>query len=103
MFQAMLNAYGSEPRSSADMIDDAKKESIKKPGKDRPALLDRKFDGTAKDLKSAIIQYTSDRLEPKHLGNKFNADRDRIADGLILRSDYDSHRKVNSWYVEKLV
>jgi hypothetical protein len=102
MFQAMFNAYGSEPRTAADMIDDAKKESIKKPGQERPGLLDRKLDGVARDLKAAIMQYTTDRLDSKYLGNKFNADRDRITDGLILRSAYDSHRKVNSWCVKPI-
>ena len=103
MFQAMLNAYGSEPRTAADMVDDAKKESIKEVGKKRPEILDRKMgDGAAKDLQAAIMQYTTDRLDSKYLGNKFNADRNRIVDGLILRSDYDTHRKVNSWYVEPL-
>jgi putative DNA primase/helicase len=101
MFQAIYNAYGSVPRCAADMIDDAKHDSIKELGKSRPHLLHRKFDsGTARDLKAAIMQYTTDRLDSKYLGNKLNADRNRIVDGLILRSNYDSHRKVNSWYVE---
>jgi hypothetical protein len=84
------------------MTDDARKESIKEVGKARAALLDRKVGGggDARDLKAAIMQYTTERLDPKYLGNKLNADRNRIVDGLILRSDYDSHRKLNSWFVE---
>ena len=65
-------------------------------GKKRPELMNRVIGGVAKDLKAAIMQYTTDRLDSRYLG----ADRDRIADGLVLRSDYDSHRKVNSWFVE---
>jgi hypothetical protein len=84
------------------MVDDAKKESIKDPGKERPGVIDRVLGGAATDLKAAIMQYTTDRLDSKYLGNKFNADRNRIVDGLILRSTYDTHRKVNSWYVEPL-
>ena len=96
MLRAMFNTYGSEPRTAAQMIGDAKTGSITPPGK---GLLDAK--GSAADLKAAITQYTSDRLDAKYLGSKLTTDRSRITDGLVLDCDYDSHSKVNLWFVKR--
>jgi putative DNA primase/helicase len=97
MIWAMFHAYASEPRTAAEMIDDAKSGVIKEKGK---KLIDCKFGG-AGDLKAAIVQYTSDRLDAKYLGSKLTTDRGRITDGLTLCSEYNTHTKVNTWWVEK--
>jgi putative DNA primase/helicase len=102
MFQAMANAYGvglANKRTAAQMIADAESRTIGKPGL---SLLQRKFSDESDNLKAAIIQYTSDRLDARHFGNKLNTDKNAIAGGLRLLSDYDSHTKVNQWYVEPL-
>ncbi len=96
MLRAMFNTYGNELRTAAQMIGDAKAGSITPPGK---GLLDAK--GSAADLKAAITQYTSDRLDAKYLGTKLTNDRGRITDGLVLDGDYDSHSKVNLWFVKR--
>ena len=97
MLWAMFNAYASEPRTAAEMIDDAKSGVIKEKGK---KLIDCKV-GAAGDLKAAIVQYTSDRLDAKYLGSKLTTDRGRITDGLALCSEYNAHTKVNTWWVGK--
>jgi hypothetical protein len=97
MLWAMFNAYASEPRTAAEMIDDAKSGVINEKGK---KLRDCKVDG-AEDLKAAIVQYTSDRLDAKYLGSKLTTDRGRITDGLTLCSEYNAHTKVNTWWAEK--
>jgi hypothetical protein len=56
----------------------------------------------ASDLKATIIQYTQNSLDARYLGNKLGTDKNKIAGGLCLRTKYDSHRKVNCWYVEKI-
>jgi hypothetical protein len=95
MLWAMWNAYGAAPRTAAQMVDDAKTEVISEPGK-KP--LDCR---SGKDLRAAIVQYTSDRLDAKYLGSKLTTDRGRITDGLTLCSEYNAHTKVNTWWVEK--
>jgi putative DNA primase/helicase len=99
ILQAIHTAYGKEGRTAAEMIEDAKAGGIKPRGKGE---LDRKFSSAATNLKAAIVQYTSDRLEAKYLGSKFGVDRDKITDGLCLRREYDSHLKINTWSVEHL-
>jgi hypothetical protein len=99
MFQAMANAYGvGIARTAALMVSDAKSGIIKKPGK----LLDQTFSVEADNLRAAIIQYTDNRLDARYLGNKLNTDLGKIAGGLRLCTKYDSHTKVNHWYVEGL-
>jgi hypothetical protein len=95
---AMFNAYGSEPRLASQMIKDAKGGIIERKGK---SILAAKFSTAAADLKAAIIQYTSDKLDAKYLGTKLTNDLSRITDGLILCSAYNKHSKINEWYVEK--
>jgi hypothetical protein len=99
MFQAIANAYGGEERTAAEMIEDAKAGGFKRKAK---TLLDLKPDRAVADLKAAIVQYTQDRLDAKHFGNKLGTDKNKIAAGLRLCTSYDSHRKVNCWYVEEL-
>ena len=48
-----------------------------------------------------IVQYTSDRLDAKYLGSKLTNDLGRITDGLVLHSEYDSHNKMNCWFVKR--
>jgi putative DNA primase/helicase len=100
MFQAMVNAYGAGPegrRQASQMVTDAKNGGFSKPG---TSLLDAKRSVEAVNLKAAIIGYTDNRLDGKYLGNKLYTDLNAIADGLCLRRLYDSHTKVNHWYVE---
>jgi hypothetical protein len=103
MWAALRNAYGTEPKAAGEMIEDAKAGYIKKPKKGK-ALIDQTMTGRseAAALRAAIVGYTSDRMDARYLGNKFNTDEHAIADGLRLCSDYDSHSKVNRWYVEPL-
>lgn len=81
------------------MVTDAKNGIIKQPGKH---LLDQRTNPEAGNLRTAIIQYTDNRMDAKYLGNKLNTDKSKIAGGLRLCSDYDTHTKVNHWYVETL-
>jgi hypothetical protein len=102
MFQAMANAYGvgiENRRTASEMVKDAKEGTIVRGGK-RASLLDMADE--AENLKAALVGYTSDRLDAKHLGNKLNIDRRAIAGGLRLDTSYDSHNKVNQWFVETL-
>jgi putative DNA primase/helicase len=101
MFQAISNAYTVGcPRLASQMIADAKSGTINEPGKH---LLDQQCTNVeAVNLRTAIIQYTDNRMDAKYLGNKLNTDKGKIAGGLRLWSDYDSHTKVNHWYVETL-
>ena len=100
MFQAIANAYGlGSPHLASQMIADAKTGTIKKPGK---KILDQSFSAEAANLQAAITQYTNNRMDAQYLGNKLNADKGKIAGGLRLFADKDTHTKVNSWYVEKL-
>jgi hypothetical protein len=95
VLQAVTNAYGTADRTAGEMVEDAKLGSMTIAGK----LEDAK----AKALKEALVQYTSDRLEARWIGNKLNQDRDKIVGGLCLRSNYDSHNKVNRWWVEQIL
>jgi hypothetical protein len=81
------------------MVYDAEHGVIKREGK---GLLDQKPSAAARDLKAAIVQYTKDRIDAKYLGNKLSVDRNSITYSLCLKALYDSHRKVNRWYVEKI-
>ena len=65
-------------------------------------LLDQRANPEAANLQAAIIQYTDNRMDARYLGNKLNTDKGKIAGGLCLCSKYDSHTKVNHWYVETL-
>jgi putative DNA primase/helicase len=96
LFQAIFNAYGSEPQIAAKMIDDAKSGTIK-----QPRLADRSYSGAADDLKSAIVDYTDNRLDAQYLGTKLRNDNGKIVAGLRLRSYHDEHRKINLWYIER--
>lgn len=101
MFQGMANAYGvgvAARRTAKAMIEDAKN-GIAKPGQ---KLIDRQHGGEQENLKAAIIGYTNDRLDARYFGNKLNVDRNNIAGGLCLRAEYDTHTKVNLWFVEPL-
>jgi hypothetical protein len=99
MLWAMFNAYGSEARLASQMIKDAIAGVIAQKGK---KLLDAKLGiAAAADLKAAIVQYTSDRLDAKYLGSKLTNDLGRITDGLVLHSEYDSHNKMNCWFVKR--
>ena len=99
MLWAMFNAYASEPRTAAQMISDAKTGMIAQPGKH---LLDAKINNAAADLKAAITQYTSDRLDAKYFGTKLNTDISRITDNLQLCCTKDLHSKTNIWWVERV-
>jgi len=100
MFQAIANAYGvGFVRTTALMIADAKSGMIAEPGK---SLLHQRMNPEADNLRAAITQYTDNRMDAKYLGNKLNTDKGKIAGGLRLCSNYDTHTKVNHWYVETL-
>jgi putative DNA primase/helicase len=99
VFQAIFNAYSGKGRTAAEMIADAKAGAIKEPGKD---ILDRKGSRLAEELKEALVQYIGERLDAQYLGNKLSRDNGDITDGLRLCSAYDSHRKVNTWFVEPM-
>jgi hypothetical protein len=104
LFQAIANAYGvgvDARRSASRMIEDAKTGTIRKLGGKRLDILNRASGGedAANDLKAAIIGYTDNYLNARHFGNKLNTDRNAIAGELQLCSWYDSHSKVNHWYV----
>jgi hypothetical protein len=106
VFAAIGNAYGFGPgasRSAAEMIADAKDKLLSKPGRSGKAKTPIVTSGPlAEDLRSAIATYTNDRQDGKYLGNRFGVDRGGIAGGLRLPSEYNSHKKVNAWYVEKI-
>jgi hypothetical protein len=88
LFWAIKNAYGGEPRTTGQMIADAKSNRITplyttnkpKPFLDRPSATDD--EGVA--LHDAIIGYTNDRWDTKYFGRKLGTDLNQIADGLRL-------------------
>jgi putative DNA primase/helicase len=96
LFQAMFNAYGEQEMVAADIIEDARNGFVTEVGK---GPLDRK---PAKDLKAAIVGYVGERLDAQYFGNKLGTDRGKIADGLLLCSVKNTHRKLNAWYVKKV-
>jgi hypothetical protein len=98
LFQAMFNAYSSEPRTAAKMIEDAKRGVIKKRGQ---KYLDQTFSAAADDLKSAIIDYTDNRLDAQYFGTKLRNDNGKIVAGLRLCAQHDDHNKTNLWYVKE--
>jgi putative DNA primase/helicase len=101
MFQAISNAYGvGVVRTASLMIADAKTGTTNEPGKH---LLDHRTNPEAANLRAAIIQYTDNKMDARYLGNKLNTDKGKIAGGLRLCTKYDSHTKVNHWYVETLI
>ena len=102
MFQAISNAYGVGCPSigKSQMIADAKTGIIKRTR--QAPIRSACTNVEAVNLRTAIIQYTDNRMDAKYLGNKLNTDKGKIAGGLRLWSDYDSHTKVNHWYVETL-
>ena len=99
LFQAMFNAYGSEPQTAAKMVEDAKSGVIKQPGQ---KLADRTYSNAANDLKAAIIDFTDDRLDTQYFGTKLRNDNGKIVAGLRLRSHHDEHRKINLWFIEQV-
>jgi hypothetical protein len=88
VLQAILLAYGDDPKPAIEMIDEIKGEF--------------KVRDEIKTLKAAIEVYLNGRKDAQYLGNKFSKDRGRITDGLKLCAKYDSTSKVNHWYVEKV-
>jgi hypothetical protein len=80
-------------------VSDAKTGTIKQSGK---KLIDQTLSVEADNLRAAIIQYTDNRMDARCLGNKLNTDKGMIAGGLRLCTKYDTHTKVNRWYVEPL-
>jgi hypothetical protein len=45
----------------------------------------------------------STRFDAQHLGNKFSKQANRVTGGFCLRQgEYDTNRKINTWYVEKM-
>jgi putative DNA primase/helicase len=98
VFQAIYNAYGSEPRTAGQMVSDAKAGSLRS---EKTKILERKPGQEAVDLREALTQYTSDRLDSQYLGNKLNTDLNRITNGLVLRKGtYKGKAKTNTWFVE---
>ena len=98
LFQAIFNAYGNSPQTAAKMIEDARRGSIKKPGQ---KYLDQIYSDDADNLKSAIIDYTDNRLDAQYFGTKLRTDNGKIVAGLRLRSSTDTHTKTNIWWIEK--
>ena len=99
ILRAMFNAYGSAPRTAGEMIADAKAGTLNS-GKGK--LLEVAVRSPeADDLRAAIAQYTSDRLDAKYLGTKFTTDLGRITDGLTLRNQRNDHTKINVWWAEE--
>jgi putative DNA primase/helicase len=104
MLQAILSAYGGDPeeaRTASEMIEDAQRGAIL-PLHDGATYRDAQWSDYAKNLKDAIESYLNARVTAQHLGNKFGKDEGRITDGLKLCSTYNTKRKINLWYVEKL-
>jgi hypothetical protein len=97
MLQAILNAYQGKPRTAGQMVADAKAGLLIPPG---GRLIDGVASPSAVALRDAIIAYADAKLDAQHLGRKFGVDRDKITDGLVLRSEPDTHNKVNIWFVE---
>jgi putative DNA primase/helicase len=99
MFQAIFNAYRGKPRTAGQMVEDAKTGLLIPPG---GKLTDGVASKEAVALRDAIIAYADAKLNAQHLGRKFGIDRDSITEGLVLRSEPDTHNKVNIWFVEKV-
>jgi putative DNA primase/helicase len=92
LFQAIFNAYSSEPKTAAVMIEHAKKGSIS--GKSW------RSDSAAENLKSAIIDYTDNRLDAQYFGTKLRTDIGKIVAGLRLCCAKDEHTKTNIWWID---
>jgi putative DNA primase/helicase len=100
LLQTVFNAYGDEPRTAKQMINDAKSSCL---FSEKISPLKRSLGSEAKaiDLESAIIGYTDSKLDAKWFGQKLATDVGRITEGLRLYSDKDSHTKTNIWWVER--
>ena len=98
MLQAIFNTYKGKPRTAGQMVKDAKSGMLIPPGGD---LLQGVSSPKAEALRDAIIAYADAKLDAQHLGRKFAVDRNNITDGLVLRSDWDAHNKINVWFVEE--
>jgi len=98
MLQAILNAYRGKPRTAGQMVKDAKAGMLLPPG---GKLLDGIACKEVEMLRDAIIAYADAKLDAQHLGCKLAIDVNKVTDGLVLRSVWDSHNKVNIWHVEK--
>jgi putative DNA primase/helicase len=104
MLQAILSAYSADPeeaRTASEMIEDAQRGAIL-PIKNGAKYRDAIWSDYAKNLNDAIENYLSNRINAQHLGNKLAKDQGRITEGLKLCSTYNSKRKINLWYVEKV-
>ena len=102
VLQAMLNAYRGKPRTAGEMVEDAKSGLLIPPGTPKHRqLLAGVPSKEAVVLREAMIAYVDARLDAQHFGRILAIDRDKITDGLVLRSDYESHNKRNVWFVEK--
>jgi putative DNA primase/helicase len=98
MFQAIYNTYGGKSRTAGQMVADAKAGLLIPPsGK----LADGVASANAAALRDAIIAYADAKLDAQHLGRMLAIDKDKITDGLVLRSTPDTHNKVNIWHVER--
>jgi putative DNA primase/helicase len=107
LFQAIVNAYGvgeGNSRRSADMIRDADNGSIT-PRSQLP--LKREFgelpdEGAVRLQEAMVVAAGHGRIiNPKWFGTWLGKHQNRSIDGLRLRAAYDSHNKVNWWYIEK--
>jgi putative DNA primase/helicase len=109
VFQAIVNAYGYGPkaaRPAVDMVQDAEDGLIQLHGRltpdERYKALKDGVDEEARQLHSALViaAGAGRTINQRWLGTYLSGERDSIVDGLQLRSMYDSHRKLNFWYVE---
>jgi putative DNA primase/helicase len=102
LLQAVYNAYGGEPRTAKQMIDDAKAGHLYRESVKSVIDLGSSPEKKAGDLQAAIIGYTDAKLDPKWFGQKLATDVGKITDSLRLCYDKDSHTKINIWWVERL-
>ena len=97
MFQAIGDAYGfgeANARTAQEMIRDSEGD---------PSW-NKSQNNRAKELHSALMAAAGGQgrtINPKWLGMQLNRDLNRRVDDLRLCSVYDSHAKVNRWYVEE--
>jgi putative DNA primase/helicase len=97
LFQAIFNAYGSDPQPAVKMIEHAKSGIIRKPGQ---RILDGVPSADAENLKGAIIDYTDNRLDSRYLGTRLHQDDGKIFGGLRLCSAPDAHTKIKLWWIK---
>jgi putative DNA primase/helicase len=109
VFQAIVNAYGYGPkaaRPAVDMVQDAEDGLIQRHGRLTPGERHKELAGgvdeEARQLHSAlVIAAGAGRvINQRWLGKWLSGEVNKIVDGLRLCSVYDTHRKLNFWYVE---